>query len=220
MSGGVASGCPFPLVWAAQKKKQRMQARIRSVDAYNAILTVFGKDTFPALWASAQLNLGNAYWGRIQEPGGEPRSRHQGLSGGLDRLYPRGLAAKWSDGPEQSRHRLCGPHPGQPGGKPRSRHHGLRDGLDRPTREAFPQDWAKTQNNLGIAYHNRIQGSRAENIEAAIKAYQAALTVIPARPSRKTGPRPKTISVSPITTASRAAGRRISKPPSRPMRRP
>jgi len=52
------------------------------------------------------------------------------------------------------------------------------------TREAFPQDWAWTQNDLGYAYRNRIQGSRAENIEAAIKAYEAALTVL--RPLRVT----------------------------------
>ena len=45
------------------------------------------------------------------------------------------------------------------------------------TREAFPQEWATTQNNLGVAYGDRIQGSRAENLEAAIKAYEAALTV-------------------------------------------
>ena len=46
------------------------------------------------------------------------------------------------------------------------------------TREAFPEDWAMTQNNLGTAYQDRIQGSRAENLEAAIKAYEAALTVL------------------------------------------
>ena len=34
-----------------------------------------------------------------------------------------------------------------------------------------------TQNNLGNAYQDRIQGSRAENLEAAIKALEAALTV-------------------------------------------
>ncbi len=45
------------------------------------------------------------------------------------------------------------------------------------TRDAFPQDWAMTENNLGTVYHDRIQGSRAENLEAAIKAYEAALTV-------------------------------------------
>ena len=60
------------------------------------------------------------------------------------------------------------------------------------TREAFPQDWAKTQNNLGIAYVDRIQGNRAENLEAAIKAYEAALTVLHPRglPARL-GPDPK-----------------------------
>ena len=45
------------------------------------------------------------------------------------------------------------------------------------TREAFPQDWATTQNNLAIAYRDRIKGSKADNLEAAIKAYEAALTV-------------------------------------------
>ena len=45
------------------------------------------------------------------------------------------------------------------------------------TREAFPQDWAQTQNNLAIAYRDRIKGSKADNLEAAIKAYKAALTI-------------------------------------------
>ena len=45
------------------------------------------------------------------------------------------------------------------------------------TREALPQNWAIAQNNLGTAYHNRIRGSRADNIEAAIKAFESALTV-------------------------------------------
>ena len=38
------------------------------------------------------------------------------------------------------------------------------------TREAFPQDWATTHNNLAAAYRDRIQGSKADNVEAAIKA--------------------------------------------------
>ncbi|MEH2222895.1 CHAT domain-containing protein, partial [Nostoc sp.] len=40
-----------------------------------------------------------------------------------------------------------------------------------------PVDWAMTQNNLGNAYRNRILGERAENIESAITAYAAALSV-------------------------------------------
>ncbi len=45
------------------------------------------------------------------------------------------------------------------------------------TREAFPQDWAQTQNNLAKAYSDRIRGEKAENIELAIALYTAALSV-------------------------------------------
>ncbi|WP_414582013.1 CHAT domain-containing protein [Scytonema sp. PCC 10023] len=45
------------------------------------------------------------------------------------------------------------------------------------TREAFPQDWAMTQNNLGNAYSNRIFGEKAQNIELAITSFTAALEV-------------------------------------------
>ncbi|WP_141699942.1 tetratricopeptide repeat protein, partial [Nostoc sp. KVJ20] len=45
------------------------------------------------------------------------------------------------------------------------------------TSEAFPQDWAMLQNNLGLAYSNRIRGERAENLEQAIAYHQEALKV-------------------------------------------
>ncbi|NMF67107.1 CHAT domain-containing protein [Brasilonema octagenarum] len=45
------------------------------------------------------------------------------------------------------------------------------------TQQAFPEDWATTQNNLGLAYSNRIRGERAQNLEQAIAAYQDALSV-------------------------------------------
>ncbi|OLP17409.1 hypothetical protein BST81_16585 [Leptolyngbya sp. 'hensonii'] len=45
------------------------------------------------------------------------------------------------------------------------------------TRESFPADWAIIQNNLAIAYSNRIRGDQIENIERAIDCYQQALTV-------------------------------------------
>ncbi|WP_413163232.1 CHAT domain-containing protein [Capilliphycus salinus ALCB114379] len=44
-------------------------------------------------------------------------------------------------------------------------------------REAFPYEWATTQNNLGNAYSERIQGDRADNLEQAIDAYTQALQV-------------------------------------------
>jgi tetratricopeptide (TPR) repeat protein len=45
------------------------------------------------------------------------------------------------------------------------------------TFEAFPRNWADTQNNLAIAYRNRIRGEKAENLERAIIVYQEALKV-------------------------------------------
>ena len=45
------------------------------------------------------------------------------------------------------------------------------------TREAYPEQWAGTQMNLGNAYSDRIRGERAANLEAAIERYEAALQV-------------------------------------------
>ena len=48
-----------------------------------------------------------------------------------------------------------------------------RSGHARPCRAIGPT----TQNNLAIAYRDRIRGDRADNLEKAIAAYEAALTV-------------------------------------------
>ncbi|WP_287359525.1 hypothetical protein [Moorena sp. SIO3B2] len=45
------------------------------------------------------------------------------------------------------------------------------------TREAFPEQWAMAQFNLGRAYVNRITGQKAQNLENAIACYQLALAV-------------------------------------------
>ena len=45
------------------------------------------------------------------------------------------------------------------------------------TREAFPQEWAMTQNNLANAYYARIRGEKTQNIETAIASYHNALEV-------------------------------------------
>ncbi|MBW4574489.1 MAG: CHAT domain-containing protein, partial [Aphanothece sp. CMT-3BRIN-NPC111] len=46
------------------------------------------------------------------------------------------------------------------------------------TREAFPIEWATTQNNLGIDYSNRIRGDKTQNLEQATAAYSAALQIL------------------------------------------
>ena len=45
------------------------------------------------------------------------------------------------------------------------------------TRENYPEKWAMTQNNLGVAYSDRIEGVRAANMESAISCYRSALEV-------------------------------------------
>jgi tetratricopeptide (TPR) repeat protein len=45
------------------------------------------------------------------------------------------------------------------------------------TREAFPEKWAGTQNNLANAYRERLLGERAENLEKAITACELALQI-------------------------------------------
>ncbi|MEZ2236848.1 tetratricopeptide repeat protein, partial [Microcoleus sp.] len=44
-------------------------------------------------------------------------------------------------------------------------------------RQPGSEKFAQTQNNLAIAYRNRIRGEKAENIEQAIASYTAALTI-------------------------------------------
>src|SRR5262245_1237556 len=48
-----------------------------------------------------------------------------------------------------------------------------------------PDQWASNQRSLAVAYTYRILGDRVDNIERAIKAYEAALTVL----TRDAGPR-------------------------------
>ena len=54
---------------------------------------------------------------------------------------------------------------------------GFETALTVLTQECFPYEWATTQNNLGLAYFNRIKGEKAENLELAIQSCEAALLV-------------------------------------------
>ena len=45
------------------------------------------------------------------------------------------------------------------------------------TRQEYAEDWAMIQNNLGLAYSDRIRGEKADNLERAISAFQASLPV-------------------------------------------
>ncbi|TRT94379.1 MAG: tetratricopeptide repeat protein [Microcystis sp. M_OC_Ca_00000000_C217Col] len=54
---------------------------------------------------------------------------------------------------------------------------GYQTTLEVYTRTAFPKEWAITQNSLGIAYCDRIKGTKADNLELAIFAFQQSLEI-------------------------------------------
>jgi tetratricopeptide (TPR) repeat protein len=54
---------------------------------------------------------------------------------------------------------------------------GYESSLKLFTRHENSKNWAIVQNNLGLAYSNRIIGETADNLEKAISAYKAALSV-------------------------------------------
>lgn len=43
--------------------------------------------------------------------------------------------------------------------------------------DSFPEVWAGTQNNLAVAYSDRIEGDRLDNLDRAIACYEKALKV-------------------------------------------
>jgi hypothetical protein len=45
------------------------------------------------------------------------------------------------------------------------------------TRDTFPEVWAGTQNNLAVAYTDRLFGERVDNLDRAISCYENALQV-------------------------------------------
>ena len=49
------------------------------------------------------------------------------------------------------------------------------------TKADYPEQWAKIQNNIGLAYSKRIAGERLTNIEAGVNYYRAALTIFTAQ---------------------------------------
>jgi tetratricopeptide (TPR) repeat protein len=53
----------------------------------------------------------------------------------------------------------------------------LQQAVRRLPRERYPKQWGTVQHDLGVTYRARQSGNPAENVEQAIAAYEAALTV-------------------------------------------
>jgi CHAT domain-containing protein len=145
-----------------------------SIGHYKAALSVLTRDTDPDAWANTMTGLGLTYTLRIRESHqdnidqalkafDQAQSIHTRQSAPLDWAMiqnNRGLALTERSGDSRS----------------------IDEAIDayRSAIAVFDEHksrhrWAESQGNLGLALKQRVSGSRADNIEASIAAFEAAL---------------------------------------------
>ncbi|MGC2602564.1 MAG: PDZ domain-containing protein, partial [Rhodomicrobium sp.] len=150
----------------------------QQIDACNAILTVFRKDTFPILWARAQDDLGFAYWKRIRGSRAENiEAAIKAYEAALTVYTREAVPHDWARTQSNLGLAYGNRTQGSRAENVEAAIKAFEAALTVYTRDAFPHDWALTQINLGTAY-DRIRDTRAESREDAIKAFEAALTVL------------------------------------------
>uniref|UniRef100_UPI0035C9E925 CHAT domain-containing tetratricopeptide repeat protein n=1 Tax=uncultured Nostoc sp. TaxID=340711 RepID=UPI0035C9E925 len=145
---------------------------------YNQVLEIYTRDAFPLDWAHTQINLGLAYWNRIEAERAENIETAIAAYNQVLEIYTRdAFPLEWANIQNNLglayRNRIKG-----------ERVENIElaiaaynQALEIYTRDTFPLDWAFTQNNLGLVYFNRIKGEKAENLELAIAAYNQALEI-------------------------------------------
>ena len=151
----------------------------RAIGCYEVALRIRTERDFPQDWAGTQNDLGSAYWNLPTGDRSDNLRRaiacyEAALRVWTERDFPQAWAGTQNNlgsrllrtcrpataaticgarSPATRRHCGCGP-----------------SAISR-------QDWARTQNNLGIAYANLPTGDRATNLRRAIACYEAALRV-------------------------------------------
>ncbi|MEH2024159.1 CHAT domain-containing protein [Nostoc sp.] len=155
-----------------------------AIAAFEQALSIYTKEAFPTNWAMTQNNLGAAYRDRILGDKVENlelaiAAFQQALSVRTKETFPtdwamiqNNLGVVYRNAADRNRV------------KEKNATENLElaiaayeQALQVYTKEAFPTDWAMTQNNLGNAYSNRILGNRAKNTDTAIAALQEVLQV-------------------------------------------
>jgi tetratricopeptide (TPR) repeat protein len=149
-----------------------------AIAAFEAALTVYTRDAFPADWAKTHNNLGIVWWSLpTGDKVGNLMKAITAFEGALTvytkEAYPadwamthNNLGIAWRDLPI--------------GDKAEYVKRAITEfeaALTVYTKDAYPADWAMTQNNLGIAWRGLPIGDKARSVKTAIAAYEAALTV-------------------------------------------
>ena len=177
---------------------------VEAVEAFRQALAVYTRDHLPQQWAWTRNDLGLALrmlGARQGAPRGAPAGRGgRGLPPGPRRLHSRRPPPAVGPDPEQPGTRARGS--GRTAGGRRGAHRlaeaveAYRQALTVYTRDDLPQQWAQTQNNLGLAL--RMLGERQGGAEGRTGWPRRSRPS--ARPSPSTlattfpssGPRPRT----------------------------
>jgi tetratricopeptide (TPR) repeat protein len=136
----------------------------QAISTYHRVLELTPRDADPEDWATIQYRLGKAYSDRIS--GEQAANLEEAI-----RCYH--LALEIRTRKVTYNHRIRGEKVANLEEAIRCCHLALQVF----THEAFPENWATTQNNLGATYSNRIRGNKAANLEEAIRCYHLALEV-------------------------------------------
>jgi CHAT domain-containing protein/tetratricopeptide (TPR) repeat protein len=155
----------------------------QAIQRFGEALQVYTQPTYPVEWAGIQYNLGGAYSERVRGERAENlesaiASYRAALTVFTDDAFPEEEAA--------SRYCLGLSYylriKGVSADNLESAIAAWEAALRCLTRDSLPERllpelWADIQNSLGAAYQSRVRGDRNGNIERAIGAYEAALTV-------------------------------------------
>jgi hypothetical protein len=174
--------------YLARIRGKRAENIERAIARLEETLQVWTRQDFPAAWAGVQNNLSSAHLKRIR--GNRADNIERAIEASANSLtvrsreYPTGEAPiknPYADLLKESQEGLDKLGMSSLGKS-------LSDAMDltlnaeaKGSRAAVvlpTAGWAQSQSNLGEAYLNRINGDRADNVERAITAYEAALTLM------------------------------------------
>ncbi|WP_424967770.1 tetratricopeptide repeat protein [Dinoroseobacter sp. S375] len=152
-----------------------------AVETFEKLLTVFTRDEFPRLWATAQNNLGNTLGtlGKRQDDLDALIRAIAAYEAALEVRTRDALPLDWATTQNNLGNALSilGERQDDPDALTRAIA-AYEAALEVRTRDTLPLDWAMTQNNLGNAL--QTLGARQDDPDAltrAITAYEAALEV-------------------------------------------
>ena len=159
----------------------------RAIAALEATQQVWTRQTFPAAWATIQNNLAGVYLRRVN--GNQADNIEKAIEATANSLTVRSREMPSGETPVENP--LAGLQekieknidPSGIGNIGKSISDAMELALNAEKKGAgamivmASDGWAQSQNNYGEAYLKRIKGDRADNIERAIAAYQAALTL-------------------------------------------